>query len=273
MTAAGGALRLDGRTVLVTGAGGGIGAGIAVVVAGCGATVAVNDRDETLAAATVKTIEELGGTAFPVTGDLTVESVCRTVVDGCVQRTGRIDGLVNNAGIPGLPMFEDIDQQMWDRVLDLNLAAPFRLISLVVPQMRRQGGGGRIVNIASIAGTRISVLGGAAYTASKAGLIGLTRHLAVELGRDAITVNAVLPGVTMTPLVVGHTDEDRLRQIANSVPVGRIGSPADIGWMSAFLLSEQAGYVSGAAVEVDGAITALPGNYESYQAVRGQEVR
>ena len=263
-------ISLSGRRVLVTGAGGGIGFGIASVIASLGASVAVNDISADAAERAAADIAGKGGTAVAVPGDVTDAAGGSQIVEGAAAALGGLDGLVNNAGIPGTRDFEDITRESWDRVISLNLSAPFHLSVLAAPHLRRSGAG-RIVNIASIAATRVSVLGGASYTASKSGLVGLTRHLSMELARDGITVNAVLPGVTVTPLVRAHTTPSKLDEIEAGVPVGRAGSPEDPGWLAAFLLSEQSSYVSGAAIEVDGALTALPGNFEAYLSARSQE--
>ncbi len=264
------AISLSGRRVLVTGSGGGIGYGIASVLASLGASVAINDISADAAERAVNDIVALGGAAVSAPGDVTDGPSAERIVNTAAEALGGLDGLVNNAGIPGTRDFEDITRESWDRVISLNLSAPFHLSALAVPHLRRSGSG-RIVNIASIAATRVSVLGGASYTASKSGLVGLTRHLSLELARDGITVNAVLPGVTVTPLVRAHTTPEKLTEIESGVPVGRAGSPEDPGWLTAFLLSEQSSYVSGSAIEVDGALTALPGNYQSYLSARSQE--
>lgn len=263
-------ISLTGRRVLVTGAGGGIGFGIASVLSSLGAVVAVNDISASNAERAAADLAAAGGSAIAVPGDVTDAASAAHLVAAATMGLGGLDGLVNNAGIPGTRDFEDITRESWDRVISLNLSAPFHLSVLAAPHLRASGSG-RIVNIASIAATRVSVLGGAAYTASKSGLVGLTRHLSMELARDGVTVNAILPGVTVTPLVRANTTPEKLVEIEAGVPVGRAGTAQDPGWLAAFLLSEQASYVSGSAIEVDGGLTALPGNYQAYLSARAKK--
>lgn len=263
-------IQLAGRRVLITGAGGGIGEGIAKTAAGLGAAVAINDISSDAAERVTSEIVKVGGDAIAISGDLTDEVQAATVVSQAAVALGGLDGLVNNAGITGKREFEQIDRDDWDRVMALNLSAPFRLSVLAAPYLR-ESAAGRIVNIASIAGIRISVLGGAAYTASKAGLIGLTRHLAMELASDGVTVNAVLPGITVTPLVRAQLAPLKLAEIEQTVPLGRAAVPEDIGWLVSFLLSQQSGYMSGTATEVDGALAVLPGDFTSYRSSRGED--
>ena len=258
---------LTGQTVLVTGAGSGIGAGIAAEMAKAGATVFVNDYDERSAKEIAESLTADGYSAHAVTGDITDEATVQKLIDDCQQIGGGIDVLVNNAGITGKQHFEDIDNATWNRVLSVNLTAPFALSAAVIPGMKAKGRG-RIINIASIAGIRVSVLGGAAYTASKAGVLGLTRHLASELAPSNITVNAILPGVTLTPLVAQATDEASRTRVAASVPLGRMGTPRDIGRLAVYLAGESSSYITGVSIPVDGGMTVLPGDYTEYRSTR-----
>lgn len=260
---------LAGHTVLVTGAGSGIGAGIAVEMAKAGATVIVNDYDERAAKEIAEQLAADGYSAHAVTGDITDEETVQRIVEECERLGGGVDVLVNNAGITGKQHFEDIDPATWNRVLSVNLTAPFALSAAVIPGMKKKGSG-RIINIASIAGIRVSVLGGAAYTASKAGVLGLTRHLASELAPSNITVNAILPGVTLTPLVEQATDEARRTKVAASVPLGRMGTPSDIGRLAVYLAGESSSYITGVSIPVDGGMTVLPGDYTEYRSTRGE---
>jgi 3-oxoacyl-[acyl-carrier protein] reductase len=261
---------LKGQTVLITGAGSGIGAGIAVEMARAGATVIVNDYDERAAKEVAEKITADGHLAHAVAGDITDDAAVQNLVDACERIGGGIDVLVNNAGITGKQHLEDIDAATWDRVLSVNLTAPFALSAAVIPGMKAKGRG-RIINIASIAGIRVSVLGGAAYTASKAGVLGLTRHLASELAPSNITVNAILPGVTLTPLVEQATDEAARSRVAASVPLGRMGTPSDIGRLAVYLAGGSSSYITGVSIPVDGGMTVLPGDYTEYRSTRGEQ--
>lgn len=274
MTAAAGidttpATALGGLTVLVTGGGSGIGAGIAAEMAKAGATVVVNDYDERAAKEVSEDLVAQGYLAYAVAGDITDDATIRALIEECQRIGGGVDVLVNNAGITGKQHFEDIDPATWNRVLSVNLTAPFALSAAVIPGMKQKGQG-RIINIASIAGIRVSVLGGAAYTASKAGVLGLTRHLASELAPDNITVNAILPGVTLTPLVEKATDEAGRTAIAASVPLGRMGTPQDIGRLAVYLAGGDSSYITGVSIPIDGGITVLPGDYTEYRWTRGE---
>jgi NAD(P)-dependent dehydrogenase (short-subunit alcohol dehydrogenase family) len=258
---------LEGHVALVTGAGGGLegnmGAGIAHCLAARGATVHVNDLTEDRAARTAGELAGKGYDAAPLAGDVSLPGAAADLVGRVEQASGRLDILVNNAGIAGRSAVVDTSDEEWRRVLGVNLDAPFMLTRAALRVMRPRGYG-RIVNVASIASIRISYLAGVAYTASKAGLLGLTRHAAVEAARYGITVNAVLPGVTVTPLIEELTTRESLEAIARTVPAQRAGRPVDVGWTVAWLASPEAAYVTGTGVPVDGAMTVLPGDFSSY---------
>jgi NAD(P)-dependent dehydrogenase (short-subunit alcohol dehydrogenase family) len=189
---------LTGRVAIVTGAGAGIGAGIAAMLAEAGAAVAVADIDGESAASTAKVIENRGGRAITVNADVSDARDIDAMVRQTVTDLGGVDILVNNAGIATTELVEDLDEEKWRGVLDVNLTGPFLCCKAVLPHMRRKRWG-RIVNVASVAAKRISFTGAASYTASKAGLLGFTRHLAYEVAPDGINVNAICPGPTMTP--------------------------------------------------------------------------
>lgn len=260
---------LTGQVALVTGAGKGIGAGVAEQLARAGAMVIINDLDLAAAKHVATELTDAGLQATVLGGDITRQETIEAVVE-LGASLGGIDILINNAGITGEKDLNELDLETWNRVLDVNLTTPFRLATAVLPEMRRKGRG-RIINIASIAGIRISVLGGAAYTASKSGVLGLTRHLSTELAEDGITANAILPGVTLTPLVEEATDAVKRERVAASVPLGRMGIPEDIGRLAVYLASEAAGFVTGVSIPIDGGMTVLPGDYTEYRTTRKED--
>ena len=242
---------LTGRVAIVTGAGAGIGAGIAAMLAEAGAAVTVADLDGARAASTAKAIEKRGGRAIMVTADVSDAHEIDALVRQTVTDLGGIDILVNNAGIATTELVEDLDEEKWRGVLDVNLTGPFLCCKAVLPHMRRKGWG-RIVNVASVAAKRISFTGAASYTASKAGLLGFTRHLAYEVAPHGINVNAICPGPTMTPMYERNADEQTRRERIALVPKGRWLTPEDHGRVTVFLCSEAADALCGLAIDVDG---------------------
>ncbi len=258
---------LSGRVAIVTGAGAGIGAGIAAALAEAGAAVAVADIDEAGAAATARAIEEKGGRAVAVWVDVSEAGPVEAMVRHTVAALGRVDILVNNAGIATTELVEDLDEARWRRVLDVNLTGAFLCCKSVVPLMREKGWG-RIVNIASVAAKRISFTGAASYTASKAGLLGFTRHLAYEVAPSGINVNAICPGPTLTPMYERNADEQTRRERIAMVPKGRWMTPGDHGRIAVFLCSEAADPLCGLAIDVDGGSLLGWMPWEQYMAKR-----
>jgi NAD(P)-dependent dehydrogenase (short-subunit alcohol dehydrogenase family) len=242
---------LTGRVAIVTGAGAGIGAGIAAMLAEAGAAVTVADIDGERAASTAKGIEKRGGRAITVTADVSDAREIDAMVRQTVTDLGGVDILVNNAGIATTELVEDLDEEKWRGVLDVNLTGPFLCCKAVLPHMRRKGWG-RIVNVASVAAKRISFTGAASYTASKAGLLGFTRHLAYEVAPHGINVNAICPGPTMTPMYERNADEQTRRERIALVPKGRWLTPEDHGRVTVFLCSEAADALCGLAIDIDG---------------------
>jgi NAD(P)-dependent dehydrogenase (short-subunit alcohol dehydrogenase family) len=258
---------LAGRAAIVTGAGGGIGAAIAVALASAGASVLVADVDAAGASATVTTIEKAGGRALAVKTDVTESAQVRSMVLAAVERLGSADILVNNAGIATADLVESLDEDAWRRVLDVNLTGPFLCCRAVVPYMRARGWG-RIVNISSVAAKRISFGAAASYTASKEGLLGFTRHLAYEVARDGINVNAICPGPTVTAMYEKIADEKTHRERLGLVPQGRFMKPEDIGRATVMLCSSLSDAICGVALDVDGGILLGWMPVEEYRAKR-----
>jgi 3-oxoacyl-[acyl-carrier protein] reductase len=238
-----------GRVAIVTGAARGLGRATAARLHELGAAVAVHVRD--LPRATMVAAELGAERTLPLAGDLAVADVPAALVEQTIAQFGRVDVLVNNAALPLTTRFADISPDEWRRALEVNLTAPFLLIQAALPFMKRQHYG-RIVNVSSTAGRQVSTLGGAHYTASKTGLLGLTRAAAKELGRFGITVNAVCPGKIDTELTRESASDERLAQLAASFPVPRLGTAREVADLVCFAASEAAGYITGASLDING---------------------
>jgi 3-oxoacyl-[acyl-carrier protein] reductase len=210
--------------------------------------VAINVRDPERAD---RVVAELGAGSFAIPGDIAAEGVPEELVRRTLDRFGRIDILVNNAALPFTTRFEQITADEWRRAVDVNLTAPFLLIRAVLPAMKAERYG-RIVNISSTAGRMVSTLGGAHYTASKTGLLGLTRAAAKELGVYGITVNAVCPGMIDTELTRETASAEQLERAALGYPVPRLGGAREVADLICFVASEAAGYITGAAFDING---------------------
>lgn len=237
-----------GRVVLITGAARGLGRATAERFLERGACVAVNvrtkERAESLAL-------ELGDRAFPAPGDLTDAEHARALVRRTTAHFGRLDVLVNNAAVAYSTPVVDIPEDEWRETLDVNLSAAFFCLQAAVPVMSSQKFG-RIINVSSTAGRSVSTLAGAHYTASKAGLIGLTRHAARELGPLGITVNAICPGLFDTELARANATDERLEALRRNFPVQRLGRPEEVAALICFVASDLAGYINGAALDING---------------------
>lgn len=243
--------RFEGRVAIVTGAGQGIGRAVAERFAADGATVAVADLNADTAADVVRSIESAGGRAVAIRTDVTNPADTDRLSALTVELFGRIDALVNNAGILRSTRAADVTPEEWHLVIDANLTGAFLCARAAYPALR-DSGRGRIVNLASMAGRATSTLGGVHYTTAKAGVLGLTRHLAREWARDGITVNAISPGIVDTPMVRGATDEARMADVLASIPLGRLAEPSEIASLVCFLASDEAAYITGANVDIHG---------------------
>jgi len=237
-----------GRVAIVTGAARGLGRAAAARLYERGAAVAVHVRDDARAEAVCAA---LGDRALAVPGDLAASDVAQQIVTRVLNRFGRVDILVNNAAVAKATRFEQLSLDEWRRTLEVNLTAPFLLTKAVVPAMKAQHYG-RIVNISSTAGRMVSTLGGAHYTTSKTGLLGLTRAAAMELGKFGITVNAVCPGMIDTELTRETAPLELLDRLAAGYPVPRLGTAREVADLICFAASEAAGYITGAALDING---------------------
>jgi 3-oxoacyl-[acyl-carrier protein] reductase len=246
---------LSGKIALVTGGSRGIGHAIARRLASDGATVAVHYHSAVDAAnVTVAAIIAAGGTAFAIQSDLSERGGAAALAARFTAEltarfgTPSFDVLVNNAGVGKPAIIEDITEDDFDRMLQTNLKSPFFLIKALLPHLRD---GGRIVNISSI-GTRAAYPAMAAYAPAKAGLEALSRLLAVHLGGRQITVNSVMPGATATDMNVRASDPVASLGIAQTIALGRVGQPADIARVVAFLVSTDGGWVTGQQIDASG---------------------
>ena len=239
------------RVAIVTGAGQGMGRAVAMRLSAEGARVVANDVNEEAAARTAKGVQEAGGEAIAVAGDVTSSGDVANIVDAALNRYGRIDILVNNAGVLRPTKVIDIEEDEWDWVIAVNLKGTYLCSRAVLPAMRK-GGWGRIVNFSSTAGKSTSTVGGAHYTAAKAGVLGFTRHLAREAAAYGVTVNAVCPGLIDTEMVRGTIPDEKARAYADSFPIQRMGEPSEVAELVAFLASDRAAYITGASLDING---------------------
>ena len=242
---------VDGRVALVTGASQGIGRACALLLAESGAKVALCARNQEKLEQLATEINGKGGEAAVFKLDVSNEDEIKAVVKASIARFGKIDILVNNAGVTRDQLVMRMKRADWDDVISTNLTGPFLLIQAVMPSMLKQRWG-RIINITSIFG-QIGQVGQANYSSSKAGLIGLTMSVAREVGSRSITVNAVSPGfieTAMTDVLPAELKEN----LRKNIPLGRAGTDVDVAQAVKFLASEEAGYVTGHVLNVNGGI-------------------
>jgi NAD(P)-dependent dehydrogenase (short-subunit alcohol dehydrogenase family) len=246
---------LPGKTIIVTGAGGGIGRAASVVLATAGANVIVTDISKEAGNATVEAVRSAGGTAAFVQADLAKEDEVRAIVERAIATYGRLDGAFNNAGLEqcAVPLHE-LTTEQWERALRVDLTSVFWCIKYQVLAMLGTGGGA-IVNTASSLG-QVAIQNASEYITAKHGVIGLTRAAATEYGARGIRVNAVLPGIIRTPMISRLTEDARFgaffEKLKDRHPIGRFGEPAEIGEAVKWLLSDSASFMNGAAMAVDG---------------------
>ena len=244
------AFSLEGKTVMVTGANTGIGQGIAASVGRAGAKVIGVGRSDMTETAAL--LADIGAAFVAVTADLGSTPAAQAMFDGAWQAHGPIDGLVNNAGIIKRADAVDFTEVDWDQVMDINLKSMFFLCQAMGKRALAAGRAARIVNISSM----LSFQGGirvASYTASKSGVLGITRLLANEWAAKGINVNSIAPGYIETNNTEAlRADPDRSASILGRIPVGRWGAPSDIGDAAVFLLSHASNYMHGAVIPVDG---------------------
>ena len=240
---------LKGRVAIVTGGAQGIGKSIATQLALAGANVVIADMAEEMAKSTAKEISQKGSEAVSIVVDVSSFSSVEEMVKKTLDKFGRIDILINNAGITRDALVMRMKEEDWDMVLDINLKGAFNCIKIVSPIMMKQRFG-KIVNIASIVGINGNA-GQANYSASKGGLIALTKTCAKELASRQINVNAVAPGFIQTSMTERLSQEVR-EKLSSQIPLGKIGNPDDVANAVLFLVSEKSSYITGEVIKVDG---------------------
>jgi len=265
---------LKGKIALVTGSGSGIGKAISLGLAKEGADIIINCLNLKHAEATASEVKGLGCRAIIALADVSNETAANEMVDKVVHEWGGIDILVNNAGVASLIMVEDMTKADWDKVMEVNLGGTFNCSRAVIETMKKRGGGA-IINIASFAGKRMSMISGANYSASKAGILGFTRHLAYEVGPYKITVNAVCPGHVITPLLEKGTTPEFREKLKQQYPLGKLPTPEDIADAVVFLASCRARMITGTSIDVDGGVTLGVGHagYDDYVARKKEALK
>ncbi len=244
-------MRVKDKVVIITGGGSGIGKETGLLFAKEGAKVVVADVNEKAGAETVDTIKNAGGDALFAKLDVSNREQTKQVVKDTIAKYGRIDVLINNAGIIQDALVIKMTEDQWDKVININLKGPFNCIQAVAEQMIAQGSG-VILNISSIVALYGNV-GQTNYAATKAGLVGMTKTLAKELGKKGIRVNAIAPGFIYTPMTA-TVPEKILDMMKEKTPLKRLGTPEDIANALLFLSSDDASFINGAVISVDGGL-------------------
>lgn len=250
-------MRLAHKVALITGSASGMGQAAAELFAREGASVIVTDINEQAGEETVRHIQQAGGSAAFVQANITNEGEVKALVEAAITRFGRVDILYNNAGV--MPAADgsvtEITEATWDMVLDVNLKSAFLCSKYTVPHMVEQGQGS-IINIASFVAFMGCTVPQDAYTASKGGMLALTKSLAVQYGPHGIRCNAICPGPIETPMLrVLWTSEEERNKRLNRIPLGRFGEPRDIIYMALYLASDESSWTTGAWLTIDGGIT------------------
>lgn len=244
-------MRFNNKVAIVTGSTRGIGKAIAIQLVKDGAKVIINGTKQETVDEAVKEVGK-SGTVYGIAADVSKKADVQRLIDGAVKKFGKLDIMVNNAGIVNFSPFVDLKEEDWDRMLDVDLKGCYLCCQAAAKQMIKQKKGGKILNISSIAGF-IGFPGLSHYCAAKAGVIELTKEIATELGPFKINVNAIGPGVIETDMTKDMlVDPKAMKGFLARIPLGRIGKPDDIAKATAFLVSDEADYVTGITLFVDG---------------------
>jgi len=245
-------MRLEGKVALISGGARGMGAAEARLFAKEGAKVVMGDVLEAEGKQVEAEINETGGEALFISMDVAKEDDWQRAIDATVARFGKLNVLVNNAGIVDRSSLEETSEEIWDRVMDVNAKGVFLGTKMVIPEMRKAGGGS-IINISSISGM-VSV-GYPAYNASKGAVRVFTKNVAVEYAKENIRVNSIHPGAIWTPMSLYHTTRTR-EERARTIPMGRVGEPEEVAYGVLFLASDESSYMTGSELVIDGGVTA-----------------
>jgi NAD(P)-dependent dehydrogenase (short-subunit alcohol dehydrogenase family) len=251
--------RLSDKVALITGGGTGIGRATALAFAREGASVTVAGRRLEKLREVIGEVQKQGGAGLAMECDVTRARDVERAVKGTVERFGRLNVLVNNAGALQVSTVEGISEDEWDRVMAVNVKGPFLMSRAVLPEFRKCGGGA-IVNIGSVLGL-VAMKDRAAYCASKGGVTMLTKAMAIDHGHENVRVNCICPSIVETELVKGLFDASEKGQALRNgrlglIPLGRFGQPGDVAEMAVFLASEESSWLTGAAIPLDGGLTA-----------------
>ena len=249
--------RFQGKTAIVTGAGSGVGRAIALGLASGGASVVIADLSAERAESVVSEIKSSGGSALAVSVDVADAPGVRDMVSKAVEKFGKIDILISNAGWDKVMPFVDTDEGLWDRVIDINYRGHVACAHAAVPHMI-EAGSGKIVFIASDAG-RVGSSGEAIYSGAKGAVIAFSKALARETARKGINVNCVAPGLTDTPMLaqVSEGNEKLMGAIIRSIPLGRVGTPQEVANAALFMASADADYITGQTLSVNGGLSMI----------------
>ena len=253
-------MRLQNKSTIVVGAGAGMGRAVALAFAREGASVVVADIDATGGRQTAASIEQSGAASLFVQTDIAVASQVEAMVTAALDRFGRVDVLHVNAGIQDLKRDKrahELSEEIWERTMAVNLRGSWLCCKYVIPPMLAQGAGS-IILVGSPTGWLGCAPGFTAYSASKGGVIGLTRVMAADYARDGIRVNSIIPATTETPMISDLlTDQPLAARLANAIPMGRIGQPDDIAGLALFLASDESTFCTGGLFPADGGMSAI----------------
>lgn len=245
-------MRLRDKVAVITGAGNGIGKAIALKFAEEGASVVAADIDEERARQAAGQITAQGGSAMAARVDISKKSEVNAAIQSAIDRFGGVDILVNNAGVLHSTPIEEITEEEWDRIFDINMKGTFLCCQAVLPSMKAKREG-RIINIASNAGRDGGVSTGLAYAASKAAVIGFTRGLARRMAPYGITCNCIAPGTTRSDMINAFSEEE-LQRVIKSIPLGRLGEPGDIAELACLIASSSGSFITGATFDINGGL-------------------